>query len=174
MDLQTYGMEYSDGDWCWIRQLAVGSGTVGGSPYQYPLPQKGYLVVRPHPDNFDQQPLGEAISWDWVWSMSGQYTLFTGRASDGYVMLSDILTDTVNYLQAVLMKTVSMACVKPATIGPLIWNDSGSGAKHDGSVWGIDGGDTGDWRPYVAQPNHDRPTNRPVYVLNMDVVEIIG
>jgi hypothetical protein len=166
MDLLVVGLEGHEGDWYWVRQLAVGTGT----NIHAPIPNE--FEVRVHPNAF-AEPLANAVGWSEVWSMSGQFSLFVATPPPGYVFLSDLYSGGTNYDVNDQMKCVSMDCVKPASIGPLIWNDQGSGAKRNGSVWGIDGGDTGDWRPFVATSGYDRP-NRNVYILNMDVVEVVG
>jgi hypothetical protein len=94
----------------------------------------------------------------------------------GYVVLGDIFhynyppdrEETFdNYV------CVREDCVTPVPIGPELWNDKGTGAREDGSMWMVLDGTDNPWQRFRVQAGHDRP-DFPAYTLNMDVVEIIG
>jgi hypothetical protein len=74
-------------------------------------------------------------------------------------------------------RTISQACfsqdcvIQASIVQPNVWNDQGSGASDDGSIWGIDDGSGGPWYSFVAQSGYGPPAS--AWRLNPDIIEMI-
>jgi hypothetical protein len=148
-------------------------GQRGYPGYGHPLP-KTELVIRPHPEGPDDA-LIRPVSWTYVWGMAKGWAMWQAVPPEGYVVLGDIFhynysperEDTFNNYVC-----VREDCVTAVSVGPQLWNDQGTGARDDGSMWIVPDGTDSPWQRFRVQPNYD-PPNNPVYMLNMDFVEIV-
>jgi len=181
MDVAVVVPPLQDG-WYWVGQKAT-SHDLGSAP----LPCR-YLLVRPHPQYFGE-PLAEYVlgphSWQYVWGMThhrlnqaANYGIWTPKQlPPGYVSLSDFFyyhTPPEFGAQGVARapKAVALDCVTPVPIGTKIWDDRGSGAQDDGSIWRCEGDDSANWS-FFRGHNHYEPPGGTGYRLNMDAIEII-
>ncbi|EFJ05425.1 hypothetical protein SELMODRAFT_431601 [Selaginella moellendorffii] len=160
------------GGWYYLGQVAFPGGDARGNTLvvQEIYPGSGALV--------------EVQKWEKLWDDTGShksknFNLWRGLAFDpvDYVVLSDFFQGGVDNQdaptkgEAAGIKDVSVSCVVPAKVGSMIWNDIGTHASNDASVWKIlppDQGaiDSSKIEPYyVAVGSHSQP-NRPVRVLN--------
>ncbi|EFJ23138.1 hypothetical protein SELMODRAFT_415635 [Selaginella moellendorffii] len=164
------------GGWYYLGQVAFPGGDARGNTLvvQEIYPGSGALV--------------EVQKWEKLWDDTGShksknFNLWRGLAFDpvDYVVLSDFFRGGVDNQdaptkgEAAGIKAVSVSCVVPAKVGSMIWNDIGTHASNDASVWKIlppDQGaiDSSKIEPYyVAVGSHSQP-NRPVCYLQRRVL----
>jgi len=154
-------------DWFWVGQR-------GYPGYDQPLP-KSDLVIRAHPEA-PGDILARPVSWTYVWGMAMGWAMWQAVPPAGYVALGDIFhynysperEDTfVNFV------CVREDCVNAVPVGPQLWNDQGTGARTDGSMWIVPDGTDNPWQRFRVQPNY-YPPNHPVHILNMNLVEVVS
>jgi len=102
-----------------------------------------YLLIRPHPDN-PGEPLAQPVDFTRVWGMSGRggnnnalFGLWRAVPPENYVVISDIFNHnskprSTTYV-CVARECAAELLYKPASM----WDDQGSGATQDGSMWEI-------------------------------------
>lgn len=171
MDVRIVIPSVPDGWYC------IGMRAAGGGPAD----SGKHLIVRPHPDSY-AEPLAEMALTGWwrVWGKRGNgnsWGLWTPKdVPNGYVSLSDTwysADDPPNYPLRIRQKAVSVDCVVPCPIGDLIWNDQGSHAHDNGSMWAVEDGSGTLYKYFRAQRGYDKPGGT-AWALNMSKVEIVS
>lgn len=131
-------------DWHWAGQR-------GCPGYGRPLP-RGELVFRPHPDA-GGAVLAGAVSWCYVWGMAQGWAMWRAIPPDGYAALGD--TFHYNYRPDSEETFTSYACVRldgvrTVPVGPSLWDDHGTGARGDGSMWVVPDGTDNPWQRFCV------------------------
>lgn len=137
------------------------------------VPKSSIILVKPLLPDLIKPPLRYESKWKDVGSGGEMDCEFwTVVAPEGYAALGDVVTN--NYSIPSDAFTTKFACIRkdllvPGTINPTDqWNDRGSGAKQDGSVWQVDG--RGLAGLFKVQSGYKKPTI-PVFVLPANVVQ---
>ena len=154
-------------DWHWVGQR--------GYPGYGQLLPKAELVFRTHPDELGYV-LAKPVSWDYVWGMAKGWAMWRAVPPAGYVALGDIFHYNYPPDREETFNNYVCAredCVTAVPSGPELWNDQGTGARDDGSMWAVLDGTDNPWQRFRVQAGYHRPDS-PAYTLNMDVIEIIG
>jgi hypothetical protein len=153
-------------DWHWAGQRGCPS-------YDQPLPERD-LVFRIHPEA-DGDVVSRVASWEYVWGMAKGWAMWRAIPPSGYVVLGDVFHYNYSPDREGTFNNYACVredCVMTIPVGPELWNDHGTGAPKDGSMWLVMDGTDNPWQRFRVQPSYD-PPNYPFYVLNMDVVEIV-
>jgi hypothetical protein len=153
-------------DWWWVGQRAYPG-------YGRSLP-KSDLVFRAHPDT-DDEVLVAARSWTCVWRMSKGWAMWRAVAPDGYVALGDVFhydypPDHEETFHS--YACVRLDCVRAVPSGHSLWDDRGTGARCDASMWSIPDGTDNPWQRFLVRPDYG-PPEEPGYTVDRSVVEII-
>lgn len=162
-----YPVMPADPSWYWVALLA------GGNPNDV---SKKQLVVRPIPNAFGNPPISPGSSGRIIykWGMLGLHdrgsTLQLSQGSPppgGFSCLSGFFgmhdSGSGNGLLGGLFRYAFIGGEMIASWMPAskqIWNDSGSGADDDGSVWTVDGSSWqgSSWSCFVGQSGYNAPS----------------
>jgi hypothetical protein len=137
------------------------------------VPKSSIILVKPLLPNLIKPPLDYLSKWKDVGS-GGEMDCEFWRivAPEGYAALGDVVTN--NYSKPSDAFTNKFACIRKdllvkGTINHIEqWNDRGSGAKQDGSVWQVDG--PGLAGLFKVQSGYQKPVIQ-VFVLPAKVVQ---
>ena len=162
-----YPVMPEDPSWLWIALLA------GGDPN---ATSKNQLVVRPDPNSFGNPPLspassGQGLQYKWgmmdLHGIGGTLQLSQGLPPSGFFALSGFFgqhdAGHGNGLYGGMGRYAyvgsEMLQMWKAPASTPIWNDHGSGADDDGSVWRIEASSwkNNGWSCFVAQSGYDNP-----------------
>jgi|GEM_PF-6685395 len=158
-------------DWYWVGQR-------GCPGYGRPLPRTE-LVFRAHPGagpDARGPVLASPVSWSYVWGMAKGWAMWRAIPPDGYVAVGDIFhynyrpdrEETFsNYM------CVRRDCLRAVPVGPLLWDDHGTGARGDGSMWVVSDGTDNPWQRFCVQPDYN-PPGWPGYSIDLSVVEMVA
>ncbi|KAF8127496.1 hypothetical protein K438DRAFT_1527144, partial [Mycena galopus ATCC 62051] len=113
-------------------------GQASGNAYN--MPPAGVVVQELHPG-----ALADVVRWEKVWDDAGSkkpgdYSLWRGvPPSPDYVVLGGIFSNNRGYAPPTAEQTHGIKAVRReyvvSDMTTKVWNDAGSGAKQDGSVW---------------------------------------
>ncbi|TPX67399.1 hypothetical protein SpCBS45565_g03827 [Spizellomyces sp. 'palustris'] len=178
--------------------LSVCQADIGGGWYSlgqiafpnYNTPSGRTIVVQEIIPN--SGALADVASWQRVWDdhgsgKSGNYNLWRGLASNpvDYAVLGDFFRGDVgdqnppSAAEANGIKAVNLKCLTPAQIGSKVWDDTGTHASDDGSIWNIIPRDQTisaldpSLSPYFASAKNHSPPQRDVYVLKKSSVVFV-
>ena len=166
-------------DYAWWR---IGSRATRG--YGVPLPEHE-LVICPHPD-YRGDPIAGLARYEVRWGRSGggglpgnwrhhiAQAMWAAIPYPGYISLSGFYGPYNDHRippESMLQACVIPECVIQTEIGPEIWDDRGSGADADGSIWAINDESGGPWWYWVPMTGYNPPQS--AYRLNPDVIEMI-
>ncbi|KND04553.1 uncharacterized protein SPPG_00278 [Spizellomyces punctatus DAOM BR117] len=178
--------------------LSVCQADIGGGWYSlgqiafpnYNTPSGRTVVVQEIVPN--SGALADVASWQRVWDdhgsgKSGNYNLWRGLASNpvDYAVLGDFFRGDVgdqnppSAAEANGIKAVNIKCLTPAQIGSKVWDDTGTHASDDGSVWNIIPREQTiaaldpSISPYFASAKNHSPPQRDVYVLKKSAVVFV-
>jgi hypothetical protein len=137
------------------------------------VPVSSVILVKPsHPDLI-KHPVNYHEEWNDKRSGGAKNGSFWRvNAPKGYVALGDVVTNS--YLQPSAAFTAKYACIRedlvvPGVLNPrCIWNDKGSGARLDGSVWQVDGPGLAGF--FKVENDYQKPA-LPVFVLPAKTVQ---
>jgi hypothetical protein len=162
-----YPVMPDDPSWLWVALLAGGDTS---APNAF---SKNQLVVRPNPNSLGNAPLSPASSGgglQYKWGMNchdsgGTLQLSEGVPPAGFFALSGFFGERDagggNGLWGGMGRYayVGSEMISQSRASHQIWNDHGSGADDDGSVWQIDFGSWqhNGWSCFVAQTGYDQP-----------------
>jgi hypothetical protein len=153
--------------WRWVGQR-------GYPGYGQRLP-RSELVFRTHPDAVGD-PLADVVSWSYVWGIAKGWAMWRAVPPRGFVVLGDVFHYNYRPDHEETFTTFACVredCVRAVPVGAELWNGYGTGASNDASMWIVPDGTGNPWQRFRVQPRYD-PPDYPVYVLNMDVVEVVG
>ncbi|KAG8819011.1 hypothetical protein FRC19_010191 [Serendipita sp. 401] len=163
----------------WKPRLAPGYYYFGPAATNASTQQRFGLIVK----ELVKDTLVDIDQWNQVWNDHGSgtstdYALWRGSCADpNYVALASFFTrshnpPSVNDTQGI--KAVHKDVLISAAAYPEIWNDKGTGANEDGSVWGVDGGPTPksiETGAFIAVSGYFAPP-RDAYNINRDKVVV--
>ena len=97
-------------------------------------------------------------------------------APPGYVALGDVFhygypPDREETFRS--YACIRQDCVRAVRPGPLLWTSHGTGARDHASMWSVPDGIGDPWQRFRVRPGFGPPP-RPVYVLDLDVVEVVS
>jgi hypothetical protein len=160
--------------WYWWGQRAADSHLAAGD--------ERYLVIRPHPD-YDGEPLAQPLDFKRVWGMSSHglnqaatFGLWSAAPPNGYEVLSDIFNHNSKPRSGRYVCVSRAALVTTSFDHRSMWDDKGSAANDDGSVWEIRpprGAQRTRFNPFRANNRYLPPGAIP-WVLNPAVIEMVG
>lgn len=162
-------------DWHWVGQRAYPG-------YGRSLP-KSDLVFRAHPDVAPTPGSPEAtgdvlaapLSWTCVWRMSKGWAMWRAVAPDGYVAIGDVFHyDYPPVYEETFRRyaCLRLDCVRAVPGGPSLWDDRGTGARCDGSMWVVPDGSDNPWQRFQVRPDYSPPEG-PGYTVDLSVVELV-
>ncbi|KAF8127498.1 hypothetical protein K438DRAFT_1646271 [Mycena galopus ATCC 62051] len=165
----------------WSPSLEPGWFYVGqASGNAYDMAPTGVVVHELYPG---AGVLADVVRWEKVWDDAGSgkkrdYSLWRGVApSEDYVVLGGIFSNNAGYApptaeQTSGIKAVRRDCVVPDMTNK-VWDDAGSRAKQDGSVWTTTGAQGIATNVSVPVASHSTPGAAEAFSLNtLTVIEI--
>jgi hypothetical protein len=147
--------------------------------YDTPIPQQ-QLVVRKHRD-YSGEPIQPPARYVYTWGRSNSaipphnaMASFATEAPAGYIALTSLFWANGEPISTMLRQGCFIKdCLEETSLTGENWNDHGSGADDDGSIWLVnDEGGGLPWRLNLAVSGYDPPPG-PFYKLNMDIVEMV-
>jgi len=124
--------------------------------------------------------LADITGWDQVWSDHGsgnRQNFYTWKANASNPTEYKVLGDFFTHLSATKpdisgMKAVHEHCLARGKIGAQIWNDHGTGANQDGSLWEVlPENDSGiSIRAFMASGTKNGPAQREIFVLKKSAI----
>lgn len=173
-----YPVMPDDPSWYWVAQLA------GGDPNDV---SKKQLVVRPIPNSFGNPPIspGSTGSLQYIWGMlalhdnGGTLQLSQAAPPPGFFALSGFFgmhdDGSGNGLPGGMTRFAYIGnemILSRAPASNQIWNDSGSGADDDGSVWAVEGSNwqASTWSCFVGQFGYGSPST-PTPLIDLSKID---
>jgi hypothetical protein len=152
-------------------------GDLAANAYDTPFPGQ-VLVICAHPD-YRGTPIAAPAFYQYTWGRLGgggtghvAMASWAAAAPPGFVALSSLFGPHEQPDPGAIQQgCVIPSCVVPAANLVQIWNDHGSGASDDGSIWGVDDGSGAAWKYNYAVSGYDPPGT--AFQLNMAIVEMI-
>ncbi|KAF9027294.1 FDS protein [Hymenopellis radicata] len=163
----------------WSLDVPEGWFTLGQSPSSKYDQAPTSIIVNP----LDGDALGDVAKWEKVWDDAGSgkprdYSLWRGvAANDNYLVIGGIFSTNQGYAppteeQARGIRSIRKDLVVMDT-SVLVWNDAGSKAREDGSVWKTIGSSGVAVDALIPVGSHNAPFWEQTYSLNTyKVVEV--